>query len=45
MRNFSLDRKNVGLLVVDAQKKLFEQVERPREVMESIQKVIKGCQV
>ena len=45
MQNFSLDRKNVGLLVVDAQKKLFEQVERPREVMEAIRKVIKGCQI
>lgn len=43
--NFTLDRKKTGLLVIDVQEKLFQEMDRACEVMRSIQKVVKGFQI
>lgn len=43
--NFTLERKRTGLLIIDVQDKLFNQVERSCEVMLAIQKTIKGFQI
>jgi nicotinamidase-related amidase len=41
----SLLKEESGLLVVDVQEKLFRLVERPCEVLHSLEKVIKGFQI
>jgi nicotinamidase-related amidase len=38
-----LDPKKAGLLIVDVQEKLFPLVEHPCEILEKMQKLIKGC--
>jgi nicotinamidase-related amidase len=43
--NYKLTRGQTALLVIDVQEKLFPFVERPCEVMENIQKVVKGFQI
>ncbi len=45
VQNFTLSRATTALLVVDVQEKLFHLVERPCEVMEAMQKVIRGFQI
>jgi nicotinamidase-related amidase len=45
MKNFKLDRKKSGLLIVDVQEKLFPLVERSCEVLKSIQKLIKALKI
>lgn len=45
MVNFTLNREKCGLLIVDVQDRLFNQVERSCEVMLVMQKVIKGFQI
>jgi len=45
MVNYKLSREQTGLMVVDVQDKLFAQVERPCEVLQSMNKVIKGFQI
>jgi len=45
MENFTLQKDKTGLLVIDVQEKLFSKIDRPVEVMESMQKVIRGFQV
>lgn len=45
LKNFFLSREKTGLLVVDVQEKLFSHVERPCEVLDVMQKVIKGFQI
>ena len=43
--NFKLVRGKTALLVIDVQEKLFQYVERPCEVMENLQKIVKGFQI
>jgi len=43
--NFKLDRKNVALLVVDVQEKLFPYVENSCQVMQTMQKAVRGFQL
>jgi nicotinamidase-related amidase len=43
--NFKLLRNQTALLVIDVQEKLFPYVERSCEVMQTIQKVVKGFQI
>lgn len=45
MQNFTLSRKKTGLMVIDVQERLFSHVERPCEILEVMQKVIKGFQI
>jgi len=45
MANFTLRKESTGLLVIDVQDRLFRLVERSCEVMQTLQKVIKGFQV
>lgn len=45
MGNFVLKKESTGLILVDVQEKLFRLVERSCEVMQTIQKVVKGFQV
>ena len=40
----SIDKEQATLLIVDSQEKLFPHVERPREVSQSIQMIVKGFQ-
>jgi len=44
MKPFILEKEKTGLLVIDVQDRLFPLVERQRETLMSIQKVIKGFQ-
>lgn len=39
----TLDPSKAGLLVVDVQEKLFPLVEHPCEMLENLQKLVKGC--
>lgn len=43
--NYTLDRKQTGLLVVDVQEKLFPLVERSCETMQALRLVIEGFQL
>lgn len=45
MRNFSLNKKNVGLLLIDVQEKVFDQVERPKEVLIALQQICTGFRI
>lgn len=45
IKNDRLDSSKVCLMVIDVQDKLFVQVERQEEVIQSIQKVVKGFQI
>lgn len=45
MKHHKLDKKSTGLLVVDVQEKLIQYEDRSVEVMQTIQKVIKGFQI
>lgn len=45
MKNFFLDRKHTGLIVVDVQEKLFSKVERGAEVLEVMLQLIKSFQI
>lgn len=45
MHNFNLYRQDTALLVVDMQDKVFAAVDRGREVLQTILKVIKGLQI
>jgi nicotinamidase-related amidase len=45
VQNFKLSKKNTGLLVIDVQEKLVPLLDRSVEVIQAIQKVIKGFQV
>jgi nicotinamidase-related amidase len=45
VKNFTLTKDQTALLVVDVQDKLFKLVDRPLEVLEIMQKVIKGFQI
>lgn len=45
MTNFTLSRENTALMLIDVQDKLFNQVERSCEVMQTMQKVLKGFQI
>lgn len=42
---FTLSRKQTALLIIDVQEKLFPLVDRPCEVMETLQKVIAGFKI
>lgn len=45
VQNFFLARENTALLIVDVQEKLFAHVERPCEILDTLQKVINGFQI
>ncbi len=45
MQNFTLSPEKTGLLVIDVQDRLFKEVERACEVMQTMQKMIKGSQI
>lgn len=45
MKNFTLEKGNTGLLVVDVQEKLFPLVDQQAPFLYSLQKVIRGCQI
>ena len=45
MASFKLKRNDTALMVIDVQDKLFNKVEHSCEVLQSIQKVIKGFQI
>lgn len=45
MSNFNLSKQDTALLIVDMQDKVFAAVDRGREVMQTILKVIKGFQI
>lgn len=45
MENFFLNRKYTGLLVIDVQERLFDLVDRSCEIMQTMQKVIRGFQI
>lgn len=44
-RNYKLSREKTGLLVIDVQEKLFPHVENSCQVMQTIQKAIRGFQI
>lgn len=44
-KNYKLNRKNTGLLVIDVQEKLFPYVENSCIVMQTLQKAIRGFQI
>lgn len=43
--NFKLSRKDTALLIIDVQEKLIAHEDRSAEVLQSIQKIIKGFQI
>ncbi len=43
--NFRLNRQNAGLLIIDFQERLFPAIDRSCEVLETIQKVVKGLRI
>lgn len=45
MSSNALSRDHTGLLVVDVQEKLFQHVDRPCEVLNCIDKIVKGFQI
>jgi len=45
MRNFSLSKESAGLLLIDVQEKVFNQVERPKEVLIALQQICTGCRI
>ncbi|MEI8366440.1 MAG: isochorismatase family protein [Parachlamydiaceae bacterium] len=45
IKNYRVDRANVGLLVIDVQEKLFPYVENSCVVMQTMQKAIRGFQI
>ncbi len=45
MPSFTLDREQVGLLLIDLQEKLLEKMERSCELFRAIQNIIKGFQI
>lgn len=44
-KNFTLDRNKTGLLLIDVQDGLFPHLDRSLEVLESIEKIVKACQI
>lgn len=42
---FTLKKANTGLLIVDVQEKVFRSVDRPMEILHTIQTLIKGVQL
>lgn len=44
-RNFKLSREKTALLVVDVQEKLFPYVERSCDLMQALQKIVKGFKI
>lgn len=44
-QNYTLSRNKVGLILVDVQERLFGYVERPCEVLDTLQKLIQGFQI
>lgn len=43
MKNYTLSQRDTGLLVVDVQEKLFARIERSQEILQQMQKMIKGA--
>lgn len=44
-QNYTLSRQKTGLLIIDVQERLFSHIERPCEILEVMQKVLKGFQI
>lgn len=45
MSNFTHSKKQTGLLIIDMQDKVFSTIDHGREVLQTILKLIKGCQL